>query len=241
MALNCAVQAYFIVILSFITRLMSTARKSKFLPSKLLTLDFFQRIRTDPLAIESASRDYGNIVHESPAAVLYPSSVKDIVGLIKFAYNYSAPLTVSARGRSHSVFGQAMAPNGVVIDMMSLRSHREKTGVLVGKIPSLGFYADVGGEQLWIDVLKATLEHGLAPVSWTDYLYLTVGGTLSNAGISGQSFRYGPQISNVYEMDVVTGMYYMRTPHIILAVFSFAIAIAIEYRSKIIKETRWWL
>uniref|UniRef100_A0A9I9E0X3 Uncharacterized protein n=1 Tax=Cucumis melo TaxID=3656 RepID=A0A9I9E0X3_CUCME len=29
--------------------------------------------------------------------------------------------------------------------------------------------------------------------SRTDYLYITVGGTLSNAGISGQSFRYGPQ------------------------------------------------
>ncbi|KAK4396909.1 Cytokinin dehydrogenase 3 [Sesamum angolense] len=35
---------------------------------------------------------------------------------------------------------------------------------------------------MWIDVLRAGLEHGLAPVSWTDYLYLSVGGTLSNAG-----------------------------------------------------------
>jgi cytokinin dehydrogenase len=32
-----------------------------------------------------------------------------------------------------------------------------------------------------------------------------VGGTLSNAGISGQAFHHGPQISNVYELDVVTG------------------------------------
>ncbi|RVW19906.1 Cytokinin dehydrogenase 3 [Vitis vinifera] len=69
----------------------------------------------------------------------------------------------------------------------------------------MGSYADVGGEQQWIDVLQATLKHGLAPVSWTDYLYLTIGGTLSNAGISGQTFRHGPQISNVYEMDVLTG------------------------------------
>ncbi|KAJ9167960.1 hypothetical protein P3X46_019547 [Hevea brasiliensis] len=209
MAVNYAVPAHSIVILLFVTRLVSAIGKSKpwtdFLPPNLLSLDFSERIRTDSLAIESASSDYGNIVHENPAAVLYPSSTQDIVSLIKFAYNNSAPFTVSARGRSHSVFGQAMAPNGVVVDMMHLRSHREQNGVIVSKNPSLGFYADVGGEQLWIDVLKATLEHGLAPVSWTDYLYLTVGGTLSNAGISGQSFRYGPQISNVYEMDVVTG------------------------------------
>jgi len=57
-------------------------------------------------------------------------------------------------------------------------------------------------------VLHATLERGLSPVSWTDYLYLTVGGTLSNAGISGETFRFGPQISNVFEMDVITGMKY---------------------------------
>jgi len=66
-------------------------------------------------------------------------------------------------------------------------------------------YIDAGGEQLWVDVLQAALAHGLTPRSWTDYLHLTVGGTLSNAGISGQAFRYGPQISNVLELDVVTG------------------------------------
>ncbi|KAE8678746.1 Cytokinin dehydrogenase 3 [Hibiscus syriacus] len=68
-----------------------------------------------------------------------------------------------------------------------------------------GIAAKGQGHSLWIDVLNKTLEHGLAPVSWADYLYLTVGGTLSNAGISGQTFRYGPQISNVLEMDVITG------------------------------------
>ncbi|KAI4376532.1 hypothetical protein MLD38_014282 [Melastoma candidum] len=74
-----------------------------------------------------------------------------------------------------------------------------------GNMEPLGNYIDVGGGMLWIDVLLETLKHGLTPVSWTDYLYLTVGGTLSNAGISGSTFRFGPQISNVYEMDVITG------------------------------------
>ncbi|VAH58656.1 unnamed protein product [Triticum turgidum subsp. durum] len=59
---------------------------------------------------------------------------------------------------------------------------------------------------LWVDVLRAALAHGLTPRSWTDYLHLTVGGTLSNAGISGQAFRHGPQISNVQELDVITGL-----------------------------------
>lgn len=95
-----------------------------------------------------------------------------------------------------------MAKDGVVVEMASLKS-----GIEVFKSEDLGFYADVGGEQLWIDVLEKAMEDGLAPVSWTDYLNLSVGGTLSNGGISGQSFLHGPQISNVLEMDVITGIY----------------------------------
>ncbi|CAK7352554.1 unnamed protein product [Dovyalis caffra] len=176
-----------------------------FLPPKLQTVDFTRKLHVEPDAIASVATDYGNIVHESPAAVLYPSSIQDVMSLLKFSYNNSAPFSAAARGHGHSVWGQAMASNGVVVDMMRLRDHKNGTGITVSKDPLLGFYADVGGEQLWIDVLYATIEHGFAPVSWPDYLYLSVGGTLSNAGISGQTFRYGPQISNVYEMDVVTG------------------------------------
>lgn len=160
-------------------------------------------LRNDPDAINQASSDYGNIVKEIPAAVLYPSSINDIASLIKFANNNSSHFNIAAAGQSHSVRGQAMARNGVVVNMRALE---ERGNIVVSRSPSLGFFADVGGEQLWGDVLHATLEHGLSPVSWTDYVYLTVGGTLSNAGISGQTFRFGPQISNVFEMDVITGM-----------------------------------
>jgi len=70
-----------------------------------------------------------------------------------------------------------------------------------------GPFVDAAGGELWIDVLKATLKEGLTPRSWTDYLYLSVGGTLSNAGISGQTFRYGPEINNVLQLEVVTGSF----------------------------------
>ena len=66
-------------------------------------------------------------------------------------------------------------------------------------------FVEAMGGDLWVDVLKATLEFGLAPKSWTDYLHLTIGGTLSNAGVSGQTFRHGPEISNVMQLEVVTG------------------------------------
>uniref|UniRef100_A0A2N9EPW5 cytokinin dehydrogenase n=1 Tax=Fagus sylvatica TaxID=28930 RepID=A0A2N9EPW5_FAGSY len=206
MAETSPIATYFMLLLVFLSRLVSTLGKPKprtqLLPPKLQN-----RLLADPDSIELASSDYGNMFREIPASVLYPSSINDIESLIKFSHNNSAPFTIAARGQGHSVRGQAMARNGVVVNMPSLKNQRNGFGITVSTNLSMGFfYADVGGEQLWIDVLHATLEHGLAPVSWTDYLYLTVGGTLSNAGISGQTFRYGPQISKVYEMDVITGI-----------------------------------
>ncbi|KAL7230136.1 hypothetical protein ACSBR2_008631 [Camellia fascicularis] len=42
--------------------------------------------------------------------------------------------------------------------------------VYIGKHP----YVDVYGGKLWINILHESLNHGLAPKSWTDYLHLTV-------------------------------------------------------------------
>lgn len=110
-------------------------------------------------------------------------------------------LTVAARGHGHSLHGQSQAHRGVVISMESLKE--QEMQVHTGKFP----YVDVSGGELWINILQESLKYGLAPKSWTDYLHLTVGGTLSNAGISGQAFRHGPQISNVHQLEVVTGVY----------------------------------
>ncbi|KAJ6316754.1 hypothetical protein OIU78_019937 [Salix suchowensis] len=111
----------------------------------------------------------------------------------------TSQLTVAARGHSHSLQGQAQAHQGVVINMESLQGPEMQ--IHTGELP----YVDASGGDLWINILHETLKHGLAPKSWTDYLHLTVGGTLSNAGISGQAFKHGPQINNIYQLEVVTG------------------------------------
>ncbi|KAL2945202.1 Cytokinin dehydrogenase 3 [Bienertia sinuspersici] len=187
------ISSFFIIMFLIISRLMMSiigvkqGPWSNLLPCELFFLDISSKLSLEKSSLAIASTDFGNLVHKIPAAMFYPSSVEDIVSLVKFSYKHSSSFSsfkIAARGRGHSCRGQAMVENGIVIDMPSL---------------------NVGGEQLWIDVLQAALEHGVAPVSWTDYLYLSVGGTLSNAGIGGQAFRYGPQISNVLELDVVTG------------------------------------
>ncbi|KAJ4951062.1 hypothetical protein NE237_027894 [Protea cynaroides] len=193
------------MVIFFVISMMGKLRKPWpfSLPWELKSLDIASKLRFDPEAIKMASTDYGKVTRLVPAGVLYPSSEEDIVELIRCSYgSSSSPFSIAARGEGHSVRGQAMVADGVVINMRALSNNDGRIHVYGG---SGYWYADVGGEQLWIDVLNATLDHGVAPRSWTDYLYLTVGGTLSNAGISGQSFLHGPQITNVYEMDVVTG------------------------------------
>lgn len=151
--------------------------------------------------LEAASVDFGGMQRVEPMAVLYPASSGDVARLVKAAYESAHGFTVSARGHGHSINGQAMTADGVVVQMSGASAAVPKP-----LVSEKFMFADVWGGELWIDVLKSTLEYGLAPKSWTDYLYLSVGGTLSNAGISGQAFNHGPQISNVHELDVVTGL-----------------------------------
>ncbi|KAI5445811.1 cytokinin dehydrogenase 3 [Lathyrus oleraceus] len=222
MAMSYPFPIYFILLIITIPRLISTVGKTEqwksSLPTELSTNNnLSEKLINDPKALEEASTDYGNLVHDFPAAVFRPTTVNDIATLVKLSFNSSVPFRIAARGQGHSTRGQAMARDGVVVDMKGLRERDREgvknnikmknvnEGIKVFGDSKVGYYVDVGGEQLWIDVLYETLEYGLAPVSWTDYLYLTVGGTLSNAGISGQTFRYGPQISSVHQLDVVTG------------------------------------
>ncbi|WVZ92584.1 hypothetical protein U9M48_038635 [Paspalum notatum var. saurae] len=158
----------------------------------------------------AAASDFGGLVSAVPAAVVRPASADDVASAIRAAAR-TADLTVAARGNGHSVSGQAMAEGGLVLDMRALalsprRAQPQMQLVIQAQSSQSEYFADVPGGALWEEVLHwGVSNHGLAPASWTDYLRLTVGGTLSNGGVSGQSFRYGPQVSNVAELEVVTG------------------------------------
>ncbi|KAL0665828.1 hypothetical protein Bca4012_028532 [Brassica carinata] len=167
--------------------------------SSLESLDLEGYITFDD--VHNASKDFGNRYQFPPLAILHPKTVSDISTVIRHILHLGSTsnLTVAARGHGHSLQGQALAHQGVVINMESLQNPDIK--IYREKQP----YVDVSGGELWINILKETLKHGLSPKSWTDYLHLTVGGTLSNAGISGQAFKHGPQINNVYQLEIVTG------------------------------------
>jgi cytokinin dehydrogenase len=154
----------------------------------------------------SSARDFGAVVSDPPFAIMRPGSAADVALLLRTLSSSAKPraprAAVAARGAGHSLQGQAQARGGIVVETRSLP---RAVVVVAADVSGGDAYADLGAGVLWVEVLEECLKAGMAPPSWTDYLYLTVGGTLSNAGISGQSFKHGPQISNVMQLEVVTG------------------------------------
>jgi FAD/FMN-containing dehydrogenase len=63
----------------------------------------------------------------------------------------------------------------------------------------------VGAGALWSAVLTAALAHGLTPPVFTDYVELSVGGTLAAGGVGGAAHHHGAQVDTVVDLDVVTG------------------------------------
>lgn len=154
---------------------------------------FTGTLRVDDAARREAAEDFGHLRHAPPRAVLSPADVDDVVRLLRFAKQ--SQISVAARGQGHAMGGQPLAPDGVVIDTRSLATIEAPEGESIR----------VGAGAIWADVVQTALAHGLVPPALTDFLGLSVGGTLSVGGIGGQAFRYGAQIDNVLELDVVTG------------------------------------
>jgi cytokinin dehydrogenase len=151
--------------------------------------------------LDDFATDFGRIVSRRPRAVLRPGSVDDIAKVIRFARHHG--LKVAANGQSgsddlresHSQFGQSQVDAGIAIDMRPLAAIAAVDGA----------HAEVGAGAHWADVFDAAQAHGATPPVSTDYVHLSVGGTLSVGGIGGTSQHFGVQADNVVELEVVTG------------------------------------
>ena len=155
--------------------------------------DFDGVLLLDDASRTAAADDFGHIVHRQPFAVLKPGSVSDVVELVRFARCNN--IKVAARGQAHSTQGQSQVEAGVVVDMTTLATVHE-----VNPTNAL-----VDGGTRWLDVLTQTVPQGLTPPTLVDFLELTVGGTVSLGGIGSQAFRFGANVDNVLELQVVTG------------------------------------
>lgn len=142
--------------------------------------------------LAAASNDFGNRIRRRPAAVLHPASAADVAAVVRLGRENGLP--VAARGAGHSVGGQALVRDGIVVALQTLGA--------VHHVGAGRMSVDAGAP--WSTVVSAALRHGLVPPVLPDHLGLTVGGTLSVGGIGGSSHRYGCIADNVPDLDVVT-------------------------------------
>ena len=147
------------------------------------------------------STDFGRLVTAAPRAVLVPGSVADVVRAVRFARANGIEIAMNGqsgtgeRRESHSNYGQALVRGGLQIDSRGL-----------DRIISIGASsALVQAGVSWADLTEATLAGGKVPAALTDYLRLTVGGTVSVGGIGGSAHRRGLQCDTVRRIDIVTG------------------------------------
>jgi cytokinin dehydrogenase len=139
--------------------------------------------------------NYGRIFEWTPRCVVRPRSQKDVLALVAFCKANRLHLTT--RGAAHSQSQLAISEGGVLADMQSMST--------IGALDEKNLTIDVEPGVSWRDLLHHVAAGGLTPPVLTNNLGVTIGGTLSMAGIGVASFKYGSQGDNVVELDVVTG------------------------------------
>ena len=139
--------------------------------------------------------NFGNLFHATPRLVVSPASAKDVASTVAFARENR--LSISTRGSGHSQSRVAISEGGILLSMSSMSR--------ILSVDRSAKTVDVEGGVVWRDLARHLMPAGLAPPVLTNNLGVTVGGTLSIAGIGVASFKYGTQGDNVRELDVVTG------------------------------------
>jgi FAD/FMN-containing dehydrogenase len=151
------------------------------------------RLHLDDRTRAAAADDFGHVVRRMPRGVLRPRTYEDVVSAVRWAAERGRK--IAPRGQGHSVYGRAQVAEGIVIEMTPFRTiHDVRSGQAI-----------VGAGATWSDVVAATLPLGRVPPTLTDYLGLSVGGTLAVGGIGSMTSRHGMQSDNVLELDVITG------------------------------------
>ena len=155
--------------------------------------EFDGELLTDPAELAKVSHNFGQLISRTPLALLKPGSRDDIVKMVQFARCFGIKLV--PRGQAHATGEQNQIQDGIIIDMTTLN----KVHVLNDHV------AVIDAGATWHKLLAHTLTQGLSPPILTDYLDLTIGGTIAVGGIGGQAFSFGAQTDNILELEVVTG------------------------------------
>jgi FAD/FMN-containing dehydrogenase len=152
----------------------------------------------DP-AYEESRRVFNAMIERRPAAIVKCSCAEDIAHAVTLAQEYELPISI--KGGGHSVAGNAVCEDGLMLDMSSMNR--------ISVDPERGLAVAEAGLTLG-EFDATTWRYGLATtlgvVSMTGITGLTLGG-----GIGWLNGKHGLACDNVLSMDVVTADGQLRT------------------------------
>jgi FAD/FMN-containing dehydrogenase len=141
---------------------------------------------------DDARRAWNLTVDQHPAAIALPESARDVAAAIGFAREHG--LRVAAQSTGHNA-----RPLGSLDDTILVKTERMRR-VTVDPMARLA-RAEAGA--VWLDVVEAAAEHGLAALAGSSPDVGVVGYTIGG-GISWLGRAYGLAASNVEAIELVT-------------------------------------
>ena len=141
---------------------------------------------------DEARRAWNLAADQRPTAVAIPENVGDVVEIVEFARD--AGLRVAPQGTGHGAMAMGDLDGTILVKLHRLRSV---------SIDAEARIARAGAGTIWIDVVQAAAEHGLAALAGSSPDVGVVGYTLGG-GLSWLGRKHGIGANHVTAVEVVT-------------------------------------
>lgn len=151
-----------------------------------------QLLLPDAVGYDDARRIWNGMFDRRPALIARCAGTADVVQSVNFARAHE--LLVAVRGGGHSLSGQSVCDNGLMIDLTPMRSVRVDPARKSVRVEPGVLLGELDRESLAFGLVTTT-----GTVSHTGAAGLTLGG-----GFGRLSRRYGMACDNVTAVDVVT-------------------------------------
>ena len=171
---------------------MSTDQTQLRAPSRLASVLAGKLVIPEHAGFDEARRAFNLAIDQRPAAVVFPESPQDVAAAVLFAREFD--LRVAAQGTGHNA-----GPLGSLEDAILLKTERMR-GVSIDPARRT---ARVEAGTLWLEVVEAAAQHGLAALAGSSPNVGVVGYTLGG-GISFLARKYGLAANHVRAVELVT-------------------------------------
>ncbi len=136
--------------------------------------------------------DFGGLRQKRASILVTAQREADVVHALQVARQAEIPLTV--RGAGHSCHGQSLSQGGIL-----LKNYIEEAEVTF----LAGDQVEISARSRWRDVERQLNQAGRTSAVLTDYLDLSVGGTLSVGGMGLNSIAHGFQVDQVCRLRLL--------------------------------------